>query len=124
MTGIIDDGRRLAAPRASLLHLAEEDGLGEVTRESLRARRSELLALAARRGALRVRIFGSVARREAGPSNDVDFVVEFEPGRSLLDHGGLVMDLEEALGCRVDVVSERGLGARMRVNVEREAVPL
>lgn len=79
---------------------------------------------AAKRGARRLRVFGSVAREDARPDSDVDFLVEFEPGRSLLDHGGLVVDLEELLACRVDVVSERGLRPRFRDRVTREAVAL
>lgn len=94
------------------------------TLQGLRARRAELLAAANRRGARRVRVFGSVARGDAQPSSDVDFVVQFDAGRSLLDHGGLQMDWQELLGCRVDVVSERSLRDRMRQNVERDAVEL
>ena len=51
-------------------------------------------------------IFGSVARGDAGEQSDLDLIVRFEPGRSLLDHGGLVMDLRELLGRRVDVIDE------------------
>ena len=92
--------------------------------EALRARREEILALAARHGAHHVRVFGSVARGEGAPDSDVDFVVEFEPGRSLMDHGELIMDLEAALGCRVDVVSAGGMRPRFRARVEADAVPL
>ena len=92
--------------------------------EALRARRGEILAIAQRRGAIAVRVFGSVARGEAGPGSDVDLVVEFRPGTSLLDHGGLIMDLQEALGCKVDVLSLRGLRERMRARVNAEAVAL
>ncbi|KAA0256229.1 MAG: nucleotidyltransferase [Acidobacteria bacterium] len=94
------------------------------TLQELRARRAELLAAATRRGARRVRVFGSVARGDSQPSSDVDFVVQFDVGRSLLDHGGLQMDWQELLGCRVDVVSEKSLRDRMRQNVERDAVDL
>ena len=94
------------------------------TLESLRQRRDEILAIAARHGALNVRLFGSVARGDAGPASDVDILVDFEPGRSLLDHGGLLMDLQDALGCKVGVVSARGMRERFRARVEPEAVPL
>lgn len=90
----------------------------------LRTRREEILRLAQRHGASRVRIFGSVARGEAGPASDVDFLVDLEPGRSLLDHAGLLLDLEELLGCRVDVATESGLRPRIRPRVLEEAVPL
>ena len=66
-------------------------------------------SLAERRGARNIRVFGSVARGEAGPESDLDLLVEMEPGRSLLDHIALIQDLEEVLGCRVDVVTEAGL---------------
>lgn len=92
--------------------------------ELLGAKRHEILAAAARRGAANVRIFGSVARGEAGPESDVDVLVDLEPGRSLFDLGGLLMDLQDLLGCRVDVVTEAGLRPRIRQRVLREAVSL
>lgn len=95
-----------------------------VTMDALRAKREEILRLARQWGARDVRVFGSVARGDAGPSSDVDFLVEFEAGRSLLDHGGLLMDLQELLGCEVDVVSEGGMRSRFRDRVLKEAVPL
>ena len=94
------------------------------TLDSLKARREEIIALASRWGAGNVRVFGSVARGESRPGSDVDFLVEFERGRSLLDHGGLVADLSDSLGCRVDVVSAKGLRERFRARVEAEAVLL
>jgi hypothetical protein len=93
-------------------------------RHLLNDKREEILRLAALHGARNVRIFGSVARGDAGPDSDVDVLVEFEKGRSLFDHAGLLLDLEAILGCKVDVVSERGLRERIRDRVLREAVPL
>jgi hypothetical protein len=93
-------------------------------RELLKAKREEILRIAARHGARNVRLFGSVARGEADTESDVDVLVDMEPGRSLLDMGGLLMDLQELLGCRVDVVSERGLRERIRQRVLKEAVAL
>lgn len=90
----------------------------------VRTKRTEILAAAARHGARNVRVFGSLARGEAGPSSDVDFLVELEPGRSLLDHAALVLDLEQLLGVRVDVASDRALRHRVRSRVLREAVPV
>jgi len=95
-----------------------------VTLDVLKAKREDILRLAGQWGARDVRVFGSVARGDASPSSDVDFLVEFEPGRSLLDHGGLVMDLQDLLGCEVDVVSEGGMRPRFRERVLKEAVPL
>jgi uncharacterized protein len=92
--------------------------------ELLKTHREEILAIAARHGARRVRIFGSTVRNEAGPQSDIDILVDLEPGRSLLDLGGLVMDLQELLGCRVDVVTEQGLHWYIRDRVLEEAVPL
>jgi predicted nucleotidyltransferase len=92
--------------------------------EGLRQKRQEILDAAARRGARNVRVFGSVARGEADPKSDIDFLVEFEPGRSLFDQGGLLMDLEQLLGRSVDVVTEAGLKARIRPRVVKEALPL
>ena len=90
----------------------------------IQEKRREILGIAARHGAGNVRVFGSVARGEAGPESDLDILVDLEPGRSLLDHAALLLDLEAALGCKVDVVTERGLRARVRENVLREAVAL
>ncbi len=85
--------------------------------EDIRARREEILRIAGRRGARNVRTFGSAARGEADEDSDVDVLVDMEPGRNLLDMGGLLMDLQELLGRRVDVVSERGLRERIRDRV-------
>ena len=90
----------------------------------LKEKRQEILRVAAEHGALNVRVFGSVARGEADATSDIDFLVELEPGRSLFDLGGLQYDLQALLGCAVDVVTERGLKARIRDRVVREAAPL
>lgn len=86
--------------------------------------RDEILRIAARYGARNLRVFGSTARGEDDAQSDVDILVDLEPGRSLFDLGGLLMDLEELLGCRVDVVTESGLRPRIRERVLREARPL
>ena len=77
----------------------------------LREKRGAIIALAAKHGAQNLRVFGSAARGEAGPDSDVDLLVRMEEGRSLLDLSGLVVDLRELLGVKVDVVSEDGLYA-------------
>jgi len=92
--------------------------------EDLRAKRREILQIAAKRGARNVRIFGSAARGEADERSDVDVLVDMEPGRSLLDMGGLLMDLRELLGRDVDVVTEPSLHWYIRDRILREAVPL
>ncbi len=90
----------------------------------LEEKRGEILRIASEHGAREVRVFGSVARGEADQESDIDFLVELETGRSLLDLGGLQMELESLLGRRVDVVTVRGLKARIRERVLREAVPV
>ena len=90
----------------------------------LKEKRTEILATAKRHGARNVRIFGSVARGEDDEKSDLDFLVEMEKGRSLLDHAALLLDLEELLGCKVDVLSEKGIKPRIREHVFREARPL
>ena len=90
-------------------------------RELLRSKRAEILEIAARHGARKVRVFGSVARGTARPSSDIDFLVEMEEGRSLLDHAALILDLERLLKRSVDVASERGLRRVVRTEVLKDA---
>ncbi len=92
--------------------------------ELLQTRRDEILRLAAKYGAYNVRVFGSVARGEADPGSDVDFLIDMEKGRSLFDMGALLMDLQALLNRPVDVVTERGLRERIRERILKEAVPL
>jgi hypothetical protein len=95
-----------------------------LTRAMVTEQRSAILEIARRYGASNVRVFGSVARGDSGPESDLDLIVRFEPSRSLLDHGGLVMDLRELLGIRVDVIDEDAMRTRFREHVMREAIPL
>jgi len=90
----------------------------------LKEKRDEILRIAAKHGARNVRVFGSVARGDSDEKSDVDLLVDMEPGRTLLDMGGLLMDLQELLGCEVDVITENGLKERIRERVLREAVAL
>lgn len=92
--------------------------------ELIKAKREEIIRIAAKHGAKNVRVFGSVARGEARPESDVDLLVELEPGCTLLNHAALIRELEALLGREVDVVSDRGLRQRIRERVLREAVPL
>jgi uncharacterized protein len=108
----------------SLRNEAEEEQRMAFDLTVLREKREHILQVAARRGAHNVRVFGSVARGEADATSDIDFLVDMEPGRSLLDLGGLLVDLEALLGQRVDVVTEKGLRPRVRQQALREAVPL
>jgi predicted nucleotidyltransferase len=95
-----------------------------LTREDIRDKRAAILAIAGRYGAHDVRIFGSVARGDATEDSDLDLIVRFDPGRSLLDHGGLIMDLRELLGIKVDVIDEEAMRERFRSLALREAIPL
>jgi hypothetical protein len=79
----------------------------------LRFKRQEILDLAARHRLGRVRVFGSVARGEAGRSSDVDLLVGSLRGASALDVAEFATDIEELLGCRVDVVVDSGEGAAL-----------
>jgi len=90
----------------------------------LQAKRADILRVAALHGARNVRVFGSTARGDEGPSSDVDFLVEFEEGRSALDLAGLSQDLEELLGRKVDVAEAEGLHWHIRDRVLKEAVRL
>jgi len=95
-----------------------------LTLDDLRLRRSEIMGVARRRGVVRIRVFGSIARGDASESSDIDFLVDLESGRSLLDLGGLLMDLRELLGHDVDVVTESGLRSRVAERVLADAVDL
>jgi predicted nucleotidyltransferase len=93
-------------------------------RELLQQQREEILHLAAQHGAFNVRIFGSVARGEEREDSDVDFLVDMEPERSLLDRIGLIQDLEDLLGRNVDVATVKGLREYFRDRILNQAIPL
>ncbi|MBK9214174.1 MAG: nucleotidyltransferase family protein [Chloracidobacterium sp.] len=89
--------------------------------EQISKKRAEIAQIARRHGATNIRVFGSVVRGEADGNSDFDFLVDLERGRSLLDLGGLLMDLQQLLGRPVDVVTEKSLRPRIRERVLREA---
>ena len=92
--------------------------------ELVAKKRSDILRIAAQHGVQRIRVFGSVARGDAGPTSDVDLLIEVGPQHSPFFPGGLVADLEVLLGRRVDVVELEGLYAPLKEAVLKEAVPL
>jgi predicted nucleotidyltransferase len=92
--------------------------------EFLKEKRAEIMKIAAKHGANNIRIFGSAVRGEATPESDIDFLVDAAPDTSSWFPAGLILDLQELLGFRVEVVTERGLNAHIREHVLREAVPL
>ena len=71
-----------------------------------------------------MRVFGSVARREASENSDIDLQIDLEQGRSLLDQAELMVELEELLVLKVDVVTEQGLYWLLRRRILKEARPL
>jgi len=93
--------------------------------EELRARRGEVLEVCARNGASNVWVFGSVARGEQDDQSDVDLVADIEKGRSLFDLAGLIGELEDLLGCPVNLVEQKMLkDDRFGSNVRRDMLPL
>ena len=92
--------------------------------ELVREKREDILHIAARHGAFNVRVFGSVARGEAGPDSDVDFLVDVGPVHSSWFPGGLIVDLEDLLGRRVDIAEPETLHWFIRDQVLGEARPL
>jgi uncharacterized protein len=101
---------------------SQESGLS--IKDLLLAKREEILRTAAMHGASNVRVFGSVARGEAGENSDIDLLIDLEQGRSLLDQAGLMVELEDLLGRKVDVVTEQGLYWLLRRRILKEARPL
>ena len=93
-------------------------------KEIIQNKREEILRIAVKHGVRRIRVFGSVARGEAGPASDVDFLVEVGPQHSPFFPGGLVADLQELLGRKVDVVDTEGLYPLLKEDILKEAVPL
>jgi len=92
--------------------------------KAIRVKRKEIEEIARRHGAYNLRVFGSVARGDADQRSDLDLLVDVEKGRSLLDLGGFLSELETLLGRRVDVVTEKGLKSRIRKKVLSEALSL
>ena len=107
--------------------LSETGGSGECLMSidrRIQAKRCEIRRIAAQHGARNVRVFGSAARGEPGPDSDVDFLVTVQPEHSPWFPAGLIVDLEELLGCEVDVVTEEALHWFIHDRVLKEAVPL
>jgi len=90
--------------------------------EIISSHRGQILALANKYGASEVRVFGSVAKGTADEHSDIDFLVDLAPGRSLMDLGGLLYELQHLLGRDVDVITSAGLRPRIRDRVLKEAV--
>ena len=95
-----------------------------MTLDTLRAKREEILALADRHKAEQVRVFGSVARGEASPESDVDLLVHFRSGASLLDLIGLQQEASDLMQARVDIVSDDVISPYLVNRILGEAIPL
>ena len=88
-------------------------------------KRTQILEIAAQHGAYNVRVFGSVARGKATEDSDVDFLIDYDLSRiSPWFPGGLLADLEDLLGCKVDIVTEKGLNHSIRDRILKEAISL
>jgi uncharacterized protein len=87
-------------------------------------KRREILRIASGHGAIGVRVFGSVARGEASDSSDLDLLVKMRPGASLLDLVAIKQDLQDLLGVRVDVVTEKALSPYIKDDVLSQAIAL
>ena len=94
------------------------------TLDVVRQRRDDIIAIARKHGATNVRIFGSVLRGDDGPTSDIDLLVDAVGPTSPWFPAGLILDLEEILARKIDVVTERGLNPFIRDHVLREAQPV
>jgi predicted nucleotidyltransferase len=92
--------------------------------EAIRAKRDAIISIAAKHGATRVRLIGSVARGEARPDSDIDLLVAWAEGTSLFDQIALMQELERLLGRRVDIASDGWVKPQIRESVYRDAIPL
>lgn len=90
----------------------------------LNVTRTVILRLASQHGAHHVRVFGSLARGEAGPTSDIDLLVQMDSGRSLLDLIELTQELESVLQRKVDVLTDEGLSPYLKERIQAEAIPL
>ena len=93
-------------------------------RPTLQQQRDKILHIAAKHGASNIRVFGSTAKENRRDDSDVDILVDLDADRSLLDLVGLKQELEEFLGCSVDVVVEGGISPYLEERIRAEAVPL
>lgn len=90
------------------------------TFDEIQRKKGEILAVARKHGIINMRVFGSVVRGEDNPQSDIDLLVELEDGRTLFDMGGAVVKLEELLGRKIDIVTERGLHWYLREKIMKD----
>lgn len=119
-----DEQLRLMAHIEKMVRQRDPD---EITRRlwgKIQRQREEILKIAAKRGASNVRVASIEVRGHTPPLGEVNFLVKLQPKRSLLDLAGLMVDLQELLGCQVYVTSEGGLKDEERERVLQEAIPV
>ncbi len=92
--------------------------------DELKEKRSQILDIAERNGARSIRVFGSIARGESDSDSDVDFLIELEPGKTLLDIVAMKQDLEDLLLCKVDVVTRKAVSPYIREKIDADAISL
>jgi uncharacterized protein len=97
---------------------------GAAIGEAIREQREAILRVAAKHGATQVRLIGSVARGEARPDSDLDLLVKWQEGTSLLDQAALKLELEGLLGRKVDIASDGWVKPSIRESVYRDAIAL
>lgn len=95
-----------------------------LTLQAIQKKRDEIIKISSSHGAHHVRVFGSVAKQTAGTGSDIDLLIDLDKNRSLLDLGGLQMDLQNLLGCKVDLVTENGLHWYLKDKILKEAKEL
>ncbi len=92
--------------------------------KTLSNKRDEILRIAGAHGARDLRLFGSVSRGEATARSDIDLLINLDPGRTLLDIVAIKQDLEDLLGCKVDVVTEDAVSPYIREQILKDAISL
>jgi uncharacterized protein len=92
--------------------------------DSIRKNRDEIIRIAAKHGATQVRLIGSVARGETRPDSDVDLLVTWREGTSLLNQAALILELESFLNRKVDIASDGWVKPSIRESVDRDAIAL
>ncbi len=92
--------------------------------KKIQSHRDQILKLGSQYGASNIRIFGSISRDEGKPTSDLDIIVTLDPGHTLLDLGGFLMDIQEILGIHVDIVTDDSLHPLLKEGILREAKPL
>ena len=106
------------------LYFKRTEPVAAIIHEAIREKRDAIVGIAAKYGATNVRLIGSFARGEARDDSDVDLLVKWSEGSSLLDQASLMLELEQLLGRRVDIASDGWVKASIRESVYRDAVPL